>query len=113
MLDGRFGRLSLESSARDVLATLGEPPDFVRRRAGEGVWSVLWQYGALEFEGKAVPDALGLDVGPLRDEATLGEFDQLACTPGSTRDAWTRFGAGRQSASQTTIAARHSRHSNR
>ena len=97
MGDGRFGRLTLESSAQEVLAVLSEPPDFVRQRARPGVWSVLWQYGALEvgfaqrsshglfldevhveFEGRAVPEALGLDLAPLGDETTLGEFERLA-----------------------------------
>jgi hypothetical protein len=100
MLDGHFGRLAMESSAEVVLATLGEPQDFLRQRAGEGAWSVLWKYGALqlafdqrwshglfverlqyllvEFEGDEVPSALGLDLAPLADTTTLAEFKQLA-----------------------------------
>ena len=100
MLDGRFGRLSAESSAQEVLAALGEPQDFVRERAEPGVWTVLWKYGALqvgfaqqwrhglffesveylllEFEGEAVPDALGLDLDPLSSTTTLAEFEHLA-----------------------------------
>jgi hypothetical protein len=90
----------MEASGREVLATLGEPPDFLRRRAGECAWSVLWKYGALqvgfdqrwnhglfaerlqyllvEFEGDEVPAALGLDLAPLTDATTLAEFEQLA-----------------------------------
>jgi hypothetical protein len=91
MVDGRFGRLSLESSAADVLQALGEPPDVLRERG-----SILWQYGAFQvcfvadrvqyllvvLEGAAVPDALGLDLDPLSDQTTPGEFERLANTHG-------------------------------
>jgi hypothetical protein len=43
MLDGRFRRLSTETTAEEVLAILGEPQDFLRQRAGESAWSVLWK----------------------------------------------------------------------
>jgi hypothetical protein len=100
MLDGQFGRLSTESTAEQVLATLGEPQDCLRQRAGEGAWSVLWRYGALqvafdqrwshglfaerlqyllvEFERDGVPAALGLDIAPLGNATTLAEFEELA-----------------------------------
>lgn len=49
MLDGRSGAPRNGKQRGGGPRDLGEPQDFLRERAGEGAWSVLWKYGALQL----------------------------------------------------------------
>ena len=100
--EGRLGRLTSRATADAILELLGSPEEHLRSRADHGVWSVLWQYGALqcgfsqtwnrglfphtlsylliEFDELEleIPAELGLELEPLRRGTPVEDFRRLA-----------------------------------